>query len=105
MDLVSFNFDHDAFGSKLVDAFRLSHEHDLELLPVGVVINVLCQLFVCRVALGWDIDCDSCFEVDNVSLEGVDLFFTIFKGLEELKRLLFCLVALLLNSLDEVCCR
>ena len=67
LDLSALNLDHDATRSKLVDALGLAHEHDLQLLTVGVVVDVLCKFSVDRVLLDWDVDGDAGLEVDDVS--------------------------------------
>ena len=41
LDLVFDAFDRDAFCTELIDTFRLPHEHDLQLLAVGVVVDVV----------------------------------------------------------------
>ena len=46
LDLVLDTLDGNALCAKLVDTLRLTHEHDLELLPVRVVVDVLRELLV-----------------------------------------------------------
>ena len=41
LDLIFDTLDHDTLGTKLVNSLGFTHEHDLELLPVWVVIDVL----------------------------------------------------------------
>lgn len=55
-----------ALAAELVDAFRLAHEHDLELLAVRVVVDVLGDAFVNQVVLYGDVDCYARFQVDDV---------------------------------------
>ena len=102
LDLVSFDLDHDTLRAELIDALGFSHEHDLELLTIWVVVNVLCQLFVSSVSLGRNVDSDPRLEIDDVSLEGVYLFLALLESFEQLQGLLLSLVALLLDCLDKV---
>ncbi len=67
-DLVSGDFDVDATRAELVDTLLFSHEHDLQFLAVGVVVDVLGQLFVDGAILCRNVDSDACFQVDNVRL-------------------------------------
>lgn len=75
LDLSALNLDHDATRSKLVDALGLAHKHDLQLLTVGVVVDVLCKFCVDHVLLDWDIDGDARLEVNDVGLEGLNFGF------------------------------
>ena len=59
LDLVPSALDEDTLGAELVDALGLAHEHDFQLLAVGVVIDVLCQLLVDLVVLDRDVDGDA----------------------------------------------
>ena len=68
LDLVSFDLDHDTLRAELVDALGFAHEHDLELLTIWVVVNVLCQLFISSVTLSRNVDSDPRLEIDDVSL-------------------------------------
>ena len=67
MNLISlFQFHSNALGTELVDTLLLSHEHDLQLITVRVVVDVLCQLLVDHIALLWDVYSDTCLKIDNV---------------------------------------
>ena len=66
LNVIFFNLDCNSLRSKLVDTLRLTHEHDLELLAIGVVVDVLRQLLVDDIALHWDVDCDARLEVNDV---------------------------------------
>lgn len=48
-----------AFASELINAFRLAHEHNLELLAVRVVIDVLGNTLIDLVVLNGDVDSDA----------------------------------------------
>ena len=67
----------DALAAKLVNAFRLAHKHDLELLAVRVVVDVFGDAFINQVVLDRDVDCDAGFQVDNVVAEHIDLGFVL----------------------------
>ena len=81
LDLVSFNFDHDALRTEFIDTFGLTHEHNFEFLSIWVVVYVFCQLFINRISLSWDVDGDSCLQIDYVRFKGIDFFLTILEGL------------------------
>ena len=84
-DLSARDLDVDALGAELVDAFSLAHEHDLQLLSVGVIVDVLGKLDVDSVALLWDVDCDAALKVDDVLAEILDLHLVLLHLLEHLK--------------------
>ena len=85
LNLVTFNLDHDTARAELVDTFRLAHEHDLELLAVWVVIDVLRQLFVRWAVLNRDVDGDASLEVNDVRLESFNFHFTVPQVGQEIK--------------------
>ena len=74
-----------ALLSELVNPLRLTHEHDLQLLSVGVIVDVLGKRRVDGVALDRDVDGNSRLQVDDVGLEGLNLSFKVSHGLEELE--------------------
>ena len=59
VNLVFVNLYNDTLGSELVNALSLAHEQNFELLAIGVVIDVLGNLFVYLVILDWDVNCNS----------------------------------------------
>ena len=83
-DLASLDLDHHATGAELVDALRLAHEHDLQLLAVGVVVDVLGKLQVDRVGLDRDVDGDALLKVNDVGLKRLALRLKITDSLEQL---------------------
>ena len=83
-DLASLDLDHHATGAELVDALRLAHEHDLQLLAVGVVVDVLGELQVDRVGLDRDVDGDALLKVNDVGLKRLALSLEITDSLEQL---------------------
>ena len=61
-----------AFGTELIDAFLLSNEHNLQLVSIRVVIDEISELFIDRVALDWDVNCNLGFKIHAVDFEGFD---------------------------------
>ena len=59
LNFVAFDFNHDASRPEFVDTRRLAHKHDFELLPVGVVVDILGQLLVDRTVLRGDVHSDA----------------------------------------------
>jgi hypothetical protein len=49
----------DAFAAELVDALRLTHEHDLEFLTIRVIVDVVSDASVDHIVLNGDIDCNT----------------------------------------------
>jgi len=90
VDLVSVNSDGDSLGAELVNTIALTHEHNLQLLAVREVVNVLCKAFVNGVALDWDVDSNARLQVNDVLLKGLNLHhggfqveFTFLQRLED----------------------
>ncbi len=100
LDLVSGTLDEDALGAELVDTFGLAHEHDLQLLAVGVVIDVLRQLLVDLVVLHWNVDGDARLQVDDVLAQRVNLSLVILHLLQHFELRLLRLVVFLLELTD-----
>ena len=73
VDLVVIDLDHDALGSKLVDTLALTHKHNLQLLALGVVVDVLSDLLVNLVVLDGDVDRDPRLEINDVVLQVLNL--------------------------------
>jgi len=93
VDLIFVNLNGDTFGAELVDALALAHEHNLELLAIGVVVNVLGQLLVDGVALDGDVHSDARLEVNDVLLQSlglvvllVDFELSILELLQQVQR-------------------
>ena len=85
VDAAMVNLDVDSLGSELVDALALTHEHDLELGPLRVVVNVLGEALVNRVVLDRDVNGNPALEVDDVSLQSVDLLLGVPQPFEQVK--------------------
>ena len=73
LDLILDALNHDALGTELVDSLRLTHEHDLELLPVWVVVDVLSQLLVDHIVFDRDVNSDTRFKVDDILAQLLNL--------------------------------
>ena len=96
-DLVFHTLYHDSLSTELIDSLRFTHEHNFEFLAVWVVVDVLGQLFVNRVVLDWDVDCDAGFQVNDVLAQLLNFLIRLVK---------FCLVLLhLLEHLELSCLR
>jgi hypothetical protein len=104
VNLVLVNSDGDSLGSELVDTIGLSHEHNLELLSVGEVVDVLGKSNINLISLNGDVDGDSGLEVDDVLLEGVDLELGRLEASEELNLGLADLEVLPFKLLDVAAC-
>jgi len=98
-----------SLGSELVDTLGFSNEEDLQLLSVGVVVNVLGNTLVNHIILGRDVHGDSRLKINDVVLEALDLSFEFLvasgeflKFGQELKRLALGHVELFLE-LQDVC--
>ena len=66
LDLVLLNAHIDSFRAKGVSSITLTHEHNLQLVSVWVVIDELSHLMVDLIALDWHIDSYSSLEIDDV---------------------------------------
>ena len=78
VDLILVNFDAHTLAAKLVDAFALTHKHDLELLAVRVVIDVLSDFFVDLVILNGDVDSDTRFKINDVVAKHFNFVLHLF---------------------------
>ena len=99
-DLASLDLDEHALRAKFVNAFRLPHEHDLELLAIRIVVNVLSKLGVDIVRLDWDVDSNARFEIENISLKRLNFGLKVSDLLKEFQTGLVCLETLDLDALD-----
>ena len=107
LNLVTQGLHVDLLRAKLIDTRGLTHEHDLKLLAVRVVVDVLSQFLVDRVVLDWDVDSDTRLKVDDVLTQLLDLVvglfdlgFVVFHLLKHLKLSVLRLVVLLLELAD-----
>ena len=88
----------------MVDAFLLAHEHDLEFLTIGVVVNVLGQFLVNGIALHRNVDRNSRLEIDDVLAQSFSLvvqlayfLLVVLQLLQHVNLILFRLVETLLK--------
>ena len=101
-ELIPFDFDLDPTSTELIDALLHAKEHDLELSAVRIVIDVIGQRLVDRVALHWDVHSNTSPKLDNVGSEGLDLRLVVPDPREELQSRLVGREALLLKLQDVV---
>mmetsp|Transcript_885 Transcript_885/g.1361 ORF Transcript_885/g.1361 Transcript_885/m.1361 type:complete len:201 (+) Transcript_885:250-852(+) len=73
LNLVTDAHDADALAAELVHAVALTHEHDLQLLSVRVVVNILSELLVDRVVLDGNVDRNARLQIDDVLAQRLDL--------------------------------
>ena len=74
IDLSPINLDTDSTRSELIHSFRLSHEHNLQLLLVRVVIDILSKLSINGIVFDRDVHCDPLFDIDNLRVLCRDFF-------------------------------
>ena len=72
VDLVLVDLDVNTLAAELVDTLGFSHEHDLQLLTVGVVVDVLGDTLVNRIVLDGNVNCDTGLQVDDVVSKSFD---------------------------------
>jgi len=102
LDIVLFNLDSNSLGTKLVNTFRLSHEHDLEFGSFWVVVDELGELSVNGIILDWDVNSNSLFQVNDVLLKSFNFNLSILELFQKLKRSLVGLVHFFLQGNDIV---
>jgi hypothetical protein len=98
LDLVLDDLHLNTLGSKPVDTGALTHEHDLELGSVRVVVDVLSDFHVNGIVTDGHVDGEAGFELDDVALEMLELFFVNANLLQEVKTVLVGGVDLILES-------
>ena len=67
--LVLLDSDPHSLRSELIDSLALTHEHDLQLLSLRVVVDELSQALVDGVVLHWDVHCDALLQLYYVVLK------------------------------------
>jgi len=102
LDIVLFNLDSNSLGTKLVNTFRLSHEHDLEFGSFRIVVDELGELSVNGIILDWDVNSNSLFQVNDVLLKSFNFNLSILELFQKLKRSLVGLVDFFLQGNDIV---
>jgi len=73
VNLVLVNSYKHFFASKLVNTFRLPHKHNFKLLSIWVVINVLSYTFIYLIILYWNINSNSCLEINDIITQSLNL--------------------------------
>ena len=91
------NFNGYSLGSKLVDTLALSHEHDLELCSLWVVVDELCQLLVDLVLFHRNVHSDTLLKVNNILLESFNLTLRILQLLQQFQRCFISFIHFLLK--------
>ena len=66
LDLVLLNAHVYSFRAKGVSSIALTHEHNLQLVSVWVVIDKLSHLVVDLITLNWHVDSYSSLEINDV---------------------------------------
>jgi hypothetical protein len=102
LDIVLFNLDSNSLGAKLVNTFRLSHEHDLEFGSFWVVVDELGKLSVNSIILNWNVNSNSLFQVNDVLLKSFNFNLSVLELFQKLKRSLVGLVHFFLERNDVV---
>ena len=81
----------------MVDAFLLAHEHDLQLLTVWVVVDILGKFLVNGVPFNGNVDRNSRLEVNNVLSQSFNFLLVVLQLLQHVNLILFRLVETLLK--------
>ena len=69
LNFVSFDLDLHLTGTELIDSLTLAHEHNLELLAIWVVVDVLSHFLIERTVFDWNVNRDPCLQVNDVGFE------------------------------------
>lgn len=72
-DPILVDLDVDTLATELVNTLGLAHKHDLKLLAVRVIVDVLSDFLVNLVALDWDVDGDTRLQVNDVVAKNFNL--------------------------------
>lgn len=86
-DPILVDLDVDTLATELVNTLGLAHKHDLKLLAVRVIVDVLSDFLVNLVALDWDVDGDTRLQVNDVVAKNFNLLvglLTLLFGLLQL---------------------
>jgi len=77
VDLLLVNLDADTFAAEVVNTLGFTHKHNLQLLAVRVVVDVLSNLFVDLVIFDGDVNRDSRLQVDDVVAENLNFLLHV----------------------------
>ena len=94
------NADVDALRSKRIYTILLAHKHDLKLVAVGEVVDVLCQFHVDSIIAHGYVDCYSSLQVNDIVTKSVILKLEISNTFEQPQTLVVGLKYALLNLID-----
>ena len=73
----------DPLGTILVLASRFAHEHELEFVAIGEVVDEVSQFAIHRVVHDWDVNSDLLLQVDAVDFKSVYLLSLILDLVEK----------------------
>ena len=82
VNLVLLDLDGDALAPELVNTFRLAHEHNFELVAIGIVVDVLGQSSISLVISHWDVNSDPALEIKRILLKCLNFRFCVFQRLQ-----------------------
>lgn len=77
VDLIFVDFDADTLAAEVVNTLGFTHKHNLKLLAIRVVVDVLSNLFVDLVIFDGDVNCDSRLQVNDVVAEDLDFLLHV----------------------------
>ena len=73
VNLVGVDTDGNTLGTELIDSIALTHEHDLKLLSVREVVDVLSETLINLISFNRDVDSNARLQVNDVLLQGLNL--------------------------------
>ena len=79
------NSDFDSLRSELIDTLRLTDEHNLELVSIGIVVDKVSQSTVNSIVFDWDVYSDFGFQIHAIDLKSLDLVSLITNLGQELQ--------------------
>lgn len=80
---VLINSNTKSFATELINALWLTHEHNLQLWSLGVVVYIFCKLLVNLVITNWNINCDPLLQVNYVLFESLDFSLCLLELFEQ----------------------
>ena len=101
-DPVLVDLDVDTLATELVNTLGLAHKHDLKLLAVRVIVDVLSDFLVNLVALDWDVDGDTRLQVNDIVAKNFNLLVGLLAPLFGLLQLGQQVKTLLLRAIEQL---
>ena len=101
-DPVLVDLDVDTLATELVNTLGLAHKHDLKLLAVRVIVDVLSDFLVNLVALNWDVDGDTRLQVNDIVAKNFNLLVGLLAPLFRLLQLGQQVKTLLLRAIEQL---